>query len=90
MIRTINTEVDAAGIGARSDIEVEFKPRGIAVINQVNSRIDGGITDTREVWNRSQLPVGTVAMEIVAATGLDCDAFEVAVAVCTDEPQLEQ
>ena len=70
LIRTAQTKADAPGISAWSEIEIEFQAGRITVKDQVGSRIDGRVTDTCEVWNASQLPVGAVAQEVVAPVGL--------------------
>ena len=61
-------KLDLPGVGVRRNHEIVFKPALIAVVDQVNARVNAGVMDPSERRHAGAPAGGIVAKEIICGT----------------------
>src|SRR4249920_838851 len=64
--RTVNSEANATGVGPGSDHEIILQAAFVAVIHEIDARINRLITNFAEVWNASTPLRRIIPDEVVA------------------------
>lgn len=70
---SLEAQCDLIGIGAGSDVEVVFELLLIAVIDEINTRIDALVFNARVLWNAGAPFRWLVSDEVIALAG-SCSA----------------